>query len=353
MEEARSGPPARWSGRHAPVVELDVSTTRRTIDALWRRTSFTDITADMPHPLVTSEPEDTLLADESGAILVARAAVDDGAASSPLAAMPVGRHVGTFVHRVLQATDFAAPDLIAELTTHVAHVPRHVDIGRAADVAAGLAAALRTPLGELTGDRRLCDVARADRLDELEFELPLAGGDRACGSIEPEAVGALLREHLGSGDPLVDYAQRLNDPTLRRNLRGYLTGSIDLVVRLSDGGGTRFAVVDYKTNWLAGPGEPLGPSHYRPRALAAEMLRAHYGLQALLYLVAAHRYLRWRMPGYEPQRNLGGALYLFLRGMTGPDTPQMDGGRCGVFTWQPPARLVEELSDLLDHATSR
>ena len=47
------------------------------------------------------------------------------------------------------------------------------------------------------------------------------------------------------------------------------------------------------------------------------MERAHYGLQALLYTAALHRYLRWRLPGYDPARHLAGVLYLFVRGMTG------------------------------------
>ena len=41
-------------------------------------------------------------------------------------------------------------------------------------------------------------------------------------------------------------------------------------------------------------------------------------------------------------------LYLFVRGMTGPDTPVVDGTPCGVFTWQPSPALVEALSDVLD-----
>ena len=55
------------------------------------------------------------------------------------------------------------------------------------------------------------------------------------------------------------------------------------------------------------------------------MQRAHYPLQALLYTVALHRYLRWRLPDYDPDRHLAGVLYLFLRGMAGPDTPRVDG----------------------------
>jgi exodeoxyribonuclease V beta subunit len=77
------------------------------------------------------------------------------------------------------------------------------------------------------------------------------------------------------------------------------------------------------------------------------MLHAHYPLQALLYGVALHRYLRWRQPGYDPAVHLGGVLYLYVRGMCGPDTPVVDGMPCGVFSWKPPAGLIEELSDLL------
>ena len=82
------------------------------------------------------------------------------------------------------------------------------------------------------------------------------------------------------------------------------------------------------------------------------MQRGHYGLQALLYAVALHRYLRWRLADYDPDRNLAGVLYLFLRGMSGPDTPTVDGTPCGVFAWRPPSGLVEALSDVLDRGTA-
>jgi exodeoxyribonuclease V beta subunit len=121
------------------------------------------------------------------------------------------------------------------------------------------------------------------------------------------------------------------------------------VVRTRDAAGVpRFALLDYKTNWLAPPGEDLTAWHHRPSALGAEMQRAHYGLQALLYTVALHRYLRWRLPGYDAERNLAGVLYLFLRGMTGAETPAVDGTPCGVFAWRPSGALVEALSDVLD-----
>jgi len=229
------------------------------------------------------------------------------------------------VHDVLEQTDFAAADLESELADEVrrARARRSVDVGEAAAAVAGLRAAIETPLGPLLGGVSLREVRREDRLDELVFELPLVGGEDPTGALALDAIDA-------AGLPL-----RLSDPLLRRDVRGYLTGSIDLVVRAGD----RFAVFDYKTNWLGAPGETLTAGHYRPAALAAEMERSHYGLQALLYLVALHRYLRWRLPGYDSDRNLAGVGYLFLRGMTG------DGG---VFAWQPPGSVVQALSDVLD-----
>ena len=86
---------------------------------------------------------------------------------------------------------------------------------------------------------------------------------------------------------------------------------------------------------------------YAPAELAAAMLHSHYPLQALLYSVVVHRYLRWRLPDYAPERHLGGVLYLYLRGMCGPDSPIVDGHPSGVFSWSPPAALIVEVSELL------
>jgi exodeoxyribonuclease V beta subunit len=225
---------------------------------------------------------------------------------------------------------------------------RGVDVGSPETVVAGLKAALETPLGPTAGGLRLRDLARADRLDELDFELPLAGGDAPAGALAPAALAAVLRAHAPPGHPLAAYADRLGDPALRQDVRGYLTGSIDLVARLP---GERFAVIDYKTNWLGGADAELTAWHHRPAALAAEMERAHYWLQALLYSAALHRYLRWRLPGYDPERHFAGVLYLFLRGMTGHGTPLVDGVPCGVCAWRPSGALVEAVSNAMDGLT--
>ena len=80
-------------------------------------------------------------------------------------------------------------------------------------------------------------------------------------------------------------------------------------------------MVDYKTNRLGDPDRPVTAADYGRTQLAAAMLHSDYPLQALLYSVVLHRFLRWRQPDYTPDRHFGGVLYLFVRGMCGPDTP--------------------------------
>ena len=355
-----AGVPVAWSPPLEPPAELEAARFDRRLDEWWRRTSYSDITAEAHDPLVASEPERPVLSDEPATPTPTPAALTGLAQAelvreSPLGAAPVGVEFGTFVHTVLEATDFAAPDLDAELGEHVAGAlsRRALDLGEPDRVIGGLRTAIETPLGPIVGGMRLRDVARADRLDELEFELPLAGGDTPTGRLTLRAIAAALRTHGDPEDPMTHYAARLEDPALRTQVRGFLTGSIDLVIRIGSLPTPRFAIVDYKTNWLGPAGEPLTLAHYQPEALAAEMSRAHYGLQALLYTVALHRYLRWRMPGYDPGRNLAGVLYLFVRGMAGDAkegwSAAPDGGAlAGVFAWQPRGELVSALSDVLD-----
>jgi exodeoxyribonuclease V beta subunit len=347
VEWVREVAPRRLAPPGAERPVLEVGAFARHVDLRWRRSSYSAITRGVHEQLVASEPEDDVLFDDD----VAEAGLPSGA-SGPgallgLSAMPGGPRVGTVVHRVLEAVDFAEPDLPGalrrRLDQELAWSP--VDVGDRATVAAGLATALRAPLGPLADGTRLCDVGRRHRLDELAFELPLAGGERPRGAVAVGQLADLLRAHLPATDPLAAYAARLEDPTLEGALRGFLTGSLDLVLRLE---GPRFIVADYKTNRLGPPDAALSTWHYRPEALRAEMFRAHYPLQALFYTVALHRFLRWRLRGYLPARHLAGVLYLFVRGMSGPSLESADPDPPGVWSWRPPPALVEAASDLFD-----
>jgi exodeoxyribonuclease V beta subunit len=344
----------RWGGVAATPPDLEVDIFHRTLDERWRRASYTSIT-QASHELsaVGSEPDDDVNNDEEVDGVVAAegraSGPDEGLRSVPLllGEMAAGARVGTLIHSVMEMTDFAAVDVEAELRVALAVQLswQHLDLGDLDAVVAGLATAISSPLGPLVAGARLRDIGRGDRVDEMTFELPVLGGDDPRGELSTTDIAALLEAHLPADDSMAHYAERLRDRSLNGTLRGYLTGSLDLVFRLAD---ERFVIVDYKTNRLSSPDGSLTAWNYRPDGLAAEMEAAHYPLQALLYTVALHRYLRWRVPGYEPDRNLGGALYLFLRGMSSPEHPAVDTQPCGVWSWRPPGSLVEALSDVFD-----
>jgi exodeoxyribonuclease V beta subunit len=159
----------------------------------------------------------------------------------------------------------------------------------------------------------------------------------------------LLETHLRADDPLAGYPARMRAAALDTQLRGFMVGAVDIVARLDARDDTRFVVIDHKTNHLGWPDDP-GLPHYHPDALAAEMQDSHYVLQALIYQVALHRYLRWRLPDYDPDRHLGGAHYLFLRGITGGGSDGDADRPHGVFSWCPSPALITAASDLLDAA---
>jgi exodeoxyribonuclease V beta subunit len=346
---------------------LDAALFTRSLDAAWRRTSYSSLTAAAHDAAsgrsgVASEPEEEERRDEPllQGVSDGQAAAEEvslRAVPSPMADLPLGAAFGTLVHRVLERLDATTDDVAEVLRDRCVAVLRDRSFAdvTAAELATGLLPALQTPLGPLVFGRTLAAIAPADRLSELDFELPLLGGDEPrAATATVNAIADLLRRHLAADDPLSGYADVLGDPLVgAQALRGYLGGSIDLVLRLRDGVGTpRYLVVDYKTNWLGGFGPegrlPLTAWDYRPTALRSAMMHAHYPLQALLYSVAVHRYLRWRQSAYDPAIHLGGVLYLFLRGMCGTSTPVVDGAPTGVFSWRPPDGLVEDLSKLLD-----
>ena len=350
-----------WEPDPGQPQELSASAFRRTLDGAWRRTSYSALTArahDAAHESgVASEPEGRALDDESPVVPAQTLVEPDPTAPvlrSPMADLPGGTGFGLVVHSVLESADANATDLAAELHQRSAEA-----LGRrlgatydASQLASALLPSLQTPLGPLADDLRLCDIASTDRLPELDFELPLAGGDDpVAAEVTVAGVAELLRQRLPHGDSFAAYPDLLDGPGMdQQRLRGYLVGSIDAVLRVGPASSPRFLVVDYKTNWLgaapAGSGN-LTTSDYRPSMLREAMLAAHYPLQLLLYLVALHRFLRWRQRGYDPDVHLAGGLYCFVRGMAGPQTPVTAGTPHGVFEWAPPPGLVDALSRLL------
>jgi exodeoxyribonuclease V beta subunit len=154
---------------------------------------------------------------------------------------------------------------------------------------------------------------------EMEFWLPAR-------QIETAAIDALCRQHLLPGVP----RPRLQTSTLH----GMLMGFMDLVFEHEG----RYWVLDYKSNALG-----ADDSAYNADSLAGAMAEHRYDVQAAIYGLALHRLLRSRLgAAYDPAQHLGGAVYLFLRGIHGPA-----GGTC---TLSLPPECLDALDAMLDPA---
>ncbi|SJN36110.1 UvrD-helicase domain-containing protein [Luteococcus japonicus] len=342
----------------------------REVDQTWRRTSYSGLThevhgqriapveqAGLDEVEIGQDPVVHLVLDDA----LAEAALDEGpaagttpdATASPLAPLPGGTQFGSLVHGVLEMTDATSPTLRADIAGHIAHLAQRLPVdGLDAEVLAdGLVQVIETPLGRVADGLRLRDIPPTDWLAELDFELPMGPSTRGGRLTNLADIATALQDPALTGDDAfaARYGAHLAASDVAdKTLHGFLTGSIDAVLRTTGDDRQHFWVVDYKTNRIpVAEGEQLTCRHYVPEAMRVAMIEAHYPLQALLYCVALHRFLRQRLPGYRPEIHLGGVGYLFVRGMAGEGTPVVDGMPCGVFTWLPSTALVERCSDLV------
>lgn len=121
-----------------------------------------------------------------------------------------------------------------------------------------------------------------------------------------------------------------SEPLQFDDIQGMVRGTMDLVFSYQD----KYYLLDYKSNFL---GETS--KDYDQAALEKAMLEHHYDWQYLLYVVALHRYLKTRLPDYDYNRDFGGVVYAFLRGMNGLP-------KSGIFFDKPDWQLIQQLEEL-------
>lgn len=280
----------------------------------WSVGSFTSLTrhavaAPAPTPMRASAQ--TLLEEAPQVVTPAR--IED----APWHRFPRGSVPGNFMHEQLEwlaREGFDCLDDPACVTRLTRHIERQGWGNRLDDALAWLGAIVDTPLPPLNAALRDLDGV----LPEMEFWFPsehldLSELDRLCRS---RLLGGIERPVLPE-----------------RVLHGMLKGFADLVFEHEG----RYWVLDYKSNAL-GPGDAA----YTRTAMEAGMAEHRYEIQGSIYLLALHRLLRARLgDAYEPEYQLGGAVFMFLRGIANPDTR-------GCCVLAPDLELLDELERLLD-----
>ena len=298
-----------------PAEPLEARTLERKLERIRQRTSYSALSAGGGAGVFVRDRDEVDLPDAEEAIV--EEAAPDGTPEPEedgptVFTFPAGGRSGRCLHEIFELR-LGDPDAASLKKTCEAALARYGFQDKWLPAVRTLVEnGLETPLmspGEAGGVFRLSDLERP--VAEMEFHLPLHKLQRA-------ELAHCLEEHgythrLAGGDAEID---------------GFLHGFIDIVAE-HDG---RWYVLDYKSNWL-------GPdlASYSDAAIAESMRHHGYHLQYLLYLTALHRLLRLRLPDYDYDRHIGGAFYLFLRGMR-PNAPGS-----GVFHDCPSRGCIEAI----------
>ena len=160
------------------------------------------------------------------------------------------------------------------------------------------------------------DFARHQCTPELEFWIQAS-------DVDVPTLDRMVTAHTLGGRP--------RGPFEPRRIHGQLHGFIDLVFEHHG----RWYVADYKSNWIGAT-----EHHYDVERMSELIAQRRYDMQYVFYTLALHRLLRSRLgQTYQPEKHLGGAAFLFVRGCRNPET-------AGVFFEPANIELIEGIDAL-------
>jgi len=300
---------------HTVLRARDASLAPRQLDT-WSVTSFTGLTAD------THAEESRDVADP----VMAPSTLRPGITRVGIHAFPVGAQAGVALHNMLERLDFRRASeprvremVVRSLALHGLTGADAIAAERADDVTRMLETVSNATIPGAAFALR--DLAPQHTLREWRFDLSVR-------TTSARRIADVLTAH-GSAHAKT-YAPMLRD--LRDSaVNGYLNGVVDLAFEHDH----RWWVVDWKSNRLGDDA-----AEYSADAMDAAMMNAHYTLQYHLYVLALHRHLQVRQPGYDATKHMGGVAYLFLRGVTGE-------GSNGWFRDTPSSALLNALDAAL------
>ncbi|HAV4457623.1 TPA: AAA family ATPase [Acinetobacter baumannii] len=330
-------PAARHLNQHINIIEIQAQHFPDQRFYSRGKTSFSYLAQHLRHKVGTD-----LLASQSHEAVLAEDELDQVISVEAPAAQPIswiksnfprGTLAGNFLHEIFEYIDFQCSDeWVSEIRRRFKNdysslwqdllikyqesfpEEQEAEYSLYHAVAEWLQEILSTPLYQ---GFRLNQLQPEHYLSECPFYLALS--DRV---LAMKRIQQLFAE----------YGMEMPELLEARSAR-YLNGSIDLVYF----DGQRYHIADYKSNYL---GENL--ADYSVESIAQSMSLASYWLQAGLYLVALHRYLKVKMQNYDIEQHLGGATYLYLRGMNGE-------AEQGYYYWQPSTEFVLRLDAILGY----
>lgn len=289
------------------------------VNRAWRLTSYSAISSqqvhlDMPAP-GQDEGQDQVLNLLQGEEITEQSAQNAELAQSPFS-FERGANAGSFLHGVLENIDLQKPQQLAEVITQQS-TWFGIDEQWHGCLENWLTDVLLTPFSAAEAETSAISLAQLSAKQvkvEMEFHMPLH-------EVKVDDFNRIINEY---------FKQHARDYQFEQ-LNGMIKGFIDLMFEFEG----KFYVADYKSNHL---GDSYDNYHYS--AMEEAMTGHDYHLQAILYTLALHRWLKHKLPHYDYHTHIGGAYYLFIRGMS-----QTVPGN-GVYFVLPEKSMIQALDDL-------
>ncbi len=263
----------------------------RTVSSGEKTRSYSSI---MAHPPVVPKPRAT---PEPGSIF----------------AFPKGARTGNAWHRIFELINYTHGEEQREkgLIAAMKEYGFREEALSFAPVREMVAKVLRTPFDQHGGAPfSLAMIQRHKRLTEMAFHL-------RAESVSPAYIREVIEAHEGFTVSIKP-----------EGFSGFMQGFIDLLFE-HDG---RYYIVDWKSNHLGN-----SPADYGAEQLDGAMAENEYRLQYILYTVALAKFLGVTQRDFDYDCHMGGAYYVFLRGVTGE-------GREGLHFHRPKRETVEALA---------
>ena len=265
------------------------------LQRLWRRTSYSGLSPDhMPTPSPKADGFESTY-DEFVFRTIKR-----------------GAHTGNLIHYIFERIDFRRPDhweaVIDKAIKRLSGKQPETFTRQMNDMLRQVVETVIVPGGDL----QLSQVGWEDRLSELEFDFPLS----------EFATNRLAQLAAGGATPFSVKPDQ--------QLEGIMNGKVDLIFRHAG----KYWILDWKSNHLGDR-----TSDYSVSRVRESMTENNYHLQYHIYALALRRYLSTRLPDFDYDRDFGGCVYLFVRGMR-------VGGDTGIFFHKPERELLDRMEAL-------
>ncbi len=222
-----------------------------------------------------------------------------------------GANVGTALHSIFELLDFNAVDswdrTIQDASKYYPSIVKAESLHLFGQMVSHV---MHTELSCGEETFALHQVKNGQKLTELEFYFSMDNVNKMA-----------INEALGIEAQLEGEA----------DMQGLMHGFLDLFLEHNG----RYYILDWKSNFLGNRLEDYGRD-----GLAEGMKGNNYYLQYYIYTVAMKRHLENKLPGFDYERDFGGVIYLFLRGVRSNNST-------GIFYAKPALHQIESLENLL------